>query len=198
MASKNKPLKSLQDLKTILSTEQQQELSKADYQKKWEKKTNIYRRVVSEKNRKWLKDGRKVAVENNHLDYFKQNQEYYDIIENDFNTENKVNFYIHLISHFLPIDRTFKAPQIPSSKHICPITKLELTSLKGIRTGDRDKHLAFGSETSTVLLSGMGLQELERFVLDMTKCFNTKNGQIVNFAVDKERLSIINKGNKEE
>jgi len=190
MSNDNKSMKSLSDLQSLLSSEQKDEISKADYQEKWEKKTNKYRRVVSEKNRKWVKDGRKSAVSSKHLDYFVQHQEYYDKIELDFKDEKQVKFYIHLISHFLPVDRTFKAPKIPSNKKTCPITKLELTSMKAIMTGDRDKHIAFGSETSNILLSGIGLQELERFVLDMTKCFNTKNGQIVNFAVDKVRCKM--------
>ena len=76
------------------------------------------------------------------------------------------------------------------NKHICPITKLELTSIKDIMVGDREKHLAFGSNTSDILISGIGLQELERFALDYTKMFNTKNGQIINFAIDEVRCTL--------
>lgn len=178
---------SLSDLSKILTDEEKQSLDKNNYQAEWNKKTNKYRRIISEKNRKWLKDGRKKAVKENHFDYFKQYDNYFEKIVDDFNDPKKVNFYIHLISHFLPVNRTFKAPKIPDNKHICPITKLELTSIKDILTGDRDKHLAFGSVNSDVLLSGIGLQELERFALACTKDFTTKNGQIVNFALDEVR-----------
>jgi hypothetical protein len=185
-----KKLNNLKDLSTLLTDEQKNAIDKNEYQAKWQKKTNKYRRVVSEKNRKWIKDGRKSAIQSMHFDFFKQHQEYYDLIKTEFENPRKTNFYIHLLSHFLPIDRTFKAPKIPMNKHICPITKLELTSIKDIMVGDREKHLAFGSNTSDILISGIGLQELERFALDYTKMFNTKNGQIINFAIDEVRCTL--------
>jgi hypothetical protein len=74
---------------------------------------------------------------------------------------------------------------------ICPFTKYKLTDTHGLMLGNRDRHIAFSGVNTNVFLSGIGLQELYRFVLDCTKNFDTKEGQIVNFALDSIR-------NKEE
>ena len=62
-----------------------------------------------------------------------------------------------------------------------------LTDLKGLLVGNRDRHIGFSGSNSNVYLSGIALQELNRYILENTYTFETKEGQIINFALDKLR-----------
>jgi hypothetical protein len=54
-------------------------------------------------------------------------------------------------------------------------------------------HIGFSGANSNVFLSGVALQELNRLVLEYTYQFETREGQIINFALDKIRTELSNK-----
>jgi hypothetical protein len=62
--------------------------------------------------------------------------------------------------------------------------------------GNRDRHIAFSGVNTNVFLSGIALQELYRFVINCTKDFTSKEGQIVNFALDEKRMKAEDKTDK--
>lgn len=188
MSKKNRTLKSLKDLGEIKKDLPKPEFnSKEEYQEHWRQNKYEFREMVAKKNRRWLEEN-----QDSDFKYYKEYSDIYEKISNLFSKEKSRKWVLHLITNFLPICNAKQVPKLPSNKHLCPITKFQLTDLNSILTGDRDKHIAFTGLKTDVVLSGIAVQELERFALNMTKNFDTPNGQIVNFALDKARSKKTN------
>jgi hypothetical protein len=83
------------------------------------------------------------------------------------------------------LNRTQQVVLFREENNVCPFTDYKLTDLNGILIGNRDRHIGFSGANSNVFLSGVGLQELNRYVLEHTYTFETREGQIINFAIDK-------------
>lgn len=196
-----KKLNSLESLKDLIPEDEREQLEEQskindaskkkifkdkdqqNYQNKWSSNKFQFREMVAKKNRKWLKE----ESEFSQFDYYKEYPDVYESIKSKFEEESKRNWLIHIITNFMPINRAQQVPKLPYGRSTCPFTGFKLTDVKNIATGDRDKHLAFTGVNTTVVLSGIALQELERFVIDCTHDFNSKTGQIVNYAIDKIR-----------
>lgn len=181
-----KRLNSLEDLGVLLSDEEKAErAAQTAYQKDWKDNMFRFREMVAKKNKKWLIENSKDVD----FEYYKEYPDIYDKIADMFEKENQRKFILHLICNFLPLNNATKAPKNPIGQQKCPLTQFELTDLKSILTGDRDKHLAFTGKNTDKLLSGVAIQELERFVYYCLEAFNTREGQIVNHALDVERTN---------
>ena len=141
--------------------------------------------MIAKKNRRWL-------LENNEsqLKEYIPFPDVYKTIEENFKDEKKRNFVIHLITNFFPLNKTRQVVLFREEKNICPFTQYNLTDLKGLVVGNRDRHIGFSGSNSNVYLSGIALQELNRYILENTYTFETKEGQIINFALDKLLLDI--------
>jgi hypothetical protein len=175
---------SLDQLGKLLSDDERKEIKEKDeYQAKWRDNKYKFRQMVAKKNRKWLNANK----ENPQFEYYKEHPEVYDKIVSSFEDESKRKWMIHVLTNFMPLNVVRQVPKIPPNKHICPFTGYELTDTNSILTGDRDKHLAFTGKKTNVIISGIALQELERFVMDCIESFDSRNGQIVNFALDGMR-----------
>ena len=183
--SKGKNLKSLKELGILLNEDEKAEIqAKDEYQESWRINKYQFREMIAKKNRAWLLEQAKEAT----FEYYKEYSDVYEKIVNMFEDEKKRKWIIHIITNFLPINRAVKVPKMPSNKHICPFTGFELTDTSSLMTGDRDKHLGFTGEKTNVIMSGIALQELERFVLYCTEEFDTREGHIVNYALDQVRI----------
>jgi len=176
-------IKDFKDLKLNknYSVEQQ------EYQQEWSKNKFQHRKMIAKKNRKWLLENSE-----SELKEYKEFPDVYSIIENTFNDESKRNWIIHIITNFLPLNKSKQVPKLPKSNSVCPFTGYLLTDIKNIAVGDRDKHIAFTGEQTNVVLSGIALQELNRLVINYTYNFDTPNGHIINYAIDKLRFTAKN------
>jgi hypothetical protein len=192
---KQKSFKQLSDLKEILSQEELLEqkenenlIAKAKYQEEWVRNTNGHRKMVAKKNRKWL-------LENNHssLKDYIPFPDVYKTIDNLFKDDKTKKYMIHIITNFMPLNRTQQVFLFREENTICPFTNYKLTDLNGILVGNRDRHIGFSGANSNVFLSGIGLQELNRYVLEHTYTYETREGQIINFALDNLRKELSNK-----
>jgi hypothetical protein len=190
-----KKFNQLSDLKNILNEEQlieqkqqEEQLAKEKYQEDWKRNKSGHRKMVAKKNRRWL-------LENNQsqLKQYIQFPEVYKKIQSYFEDESKRKYVIHIITNFFPLNRTEQVVLFRKENVKCPFTNYELTDINGIRTGNRDKHIGFSGANSNVFLSGIALQELNRFVMEMTYQYDSREGQIVNFALDKLRTENTNK-----
>lgn len=186
---KNKSYNQLSDLKNILSEEELIEQQDADeqvlkekYQEGWVRTTNGHRKMIAKKNRRWL-------LENNtsKLKDYIPSPEIYDKIHSYFQDDKKRSYLIHIITNFFPLNKTEQVVLFREENNICPFTNFKLTDLNGIIVGNRDRHIGFSGSNSNVFLSGIGLQELNRYVLEHTYTYTTREGQIINFALDKLR-----------
>lgn len=193
--NKVKNFNQLSDLKAILSKEELHEqkkeelrLEKEKYQENWVRTTNGHRKMVAKRNRRWL-----IANKESQLKEYIAMPNVYEKIKSFFEDESKRKYMIHVITNFFPLNRTQQVPLIREENPICPFGGYKLTDLNGIRLGNRDKHIAYSGANSNVLLSGIALQELNRFVLEYTYQYETREGQIINFALDKLRNDSNNK-----
>jgi hypothetical protein len=183
---KQKKLNQLSDLKILFSQEElnikKEVEEKEKYQEEWKRNSNAHRKMVAKKNRRWL-------LENNEcqLKQYIAFPEVYKKIGTYFEDEKKRKYIIHIITNFFPLNKTQQVVLFREEDIVCPFTDYKLTDMKGILTGNRDKHIAFSGVNSNVFLSGVALQELNRFVLEYTYQFDTREGQIINFALDKLR-----------
>ena len=91
------------------------------------------------------------------------------------------------------MNRTQQVVLFREKDNVCPFTDYKLTDLQGIVVGNRDKHIGFSGANSNVFLSGVGLQEPNRYVLEHTYTFTTREGQIINFALDGLRKELAPK-----
>jgi hypothetical protein len=194
MSSENNKFNSLSELKNLFTekelVDKKNTEEKQKYQENWVRTTNGHRKMIAKKNRKWLLENKDCQLK----DYV-EFPVVYDKIKSIFEDDNKRNYMIHVITNFFPLNRTQQVVLLREENPICPFGGYKLTDLDGIRTGNRDKHIAFSGANSNVFLSGIALQELNRFVLEYTYQFDTREGQIINFALDKLRneLSKIKK-----
>jgi len=194
MSSSKKPqsFNQLSDLKNILSQDElieQQEndhkLAKSKYQEDWVRNTNGHRKMIAKKNRKWLLENNKSSLK----DYIPF-PDVYNKIDNLFKDDNTKKYMIHIITNFMPLNRTQQVVLFRKENTLCPFTNYQLTDLNGILVGNRDRHIGFSGANSNVFLSGIGLQELNRYVLEHTYTYETKEGQIINFALDNLRKEL--------
>lgn len=197
MSSDKKPksFNQLSDLKNILSEDElleQQEndnlIAKAKYQEDWVRNKNGHRKMVAKKNRRWL-------LENNQssLKEYIPFPDVYQTIDKLFKDDKSKNYLIHIITNFLPLNRTEQVVLFREENIVCPFTNFKLTDLNSILVGNRDRHIGFSGANSNVFLSGIGLQELNRYVLEHTYTFDTREGQIINFALDNLRKELTKK-----
>jgi hypothetical protein len=161
---------------------------KDKYQEDWKRKTNGHRKMVAKKNRKWL-------LENNtcQLKQYIPFPDVYKKIQEYFNDDKKRKYIIHIITNFFPLNRTQQVVLFREENNVCPFTDYKLTDMKGIMVGNRDKHIGFSGANSNVFISGVGLQELNRYVLEHTYQYDTREGQIINFALDNLRSELSSK-----
>ena len=100
---------------------------------------------------------------------------------------------IHIITNFLPLNRVSQVVLFREENMTCPFTDYKLTDTNSILVGNRDKHIAFSGANSNVYLCGIALQELNRYVMEQTFMYDSREGQIVNFALDKLREELSEK-----
>jgi hypothetical protein len=186
---KSKKFNQLSDLKNILTEseliEQKNEeikVQKEKYQEDWKRNKYGYRKMVAKKNRRWL-------LENNEsqLKEYVAFPDIYDNILSYFEDEKRIKYIIHVITNFMPLNKTQQVVLFREENMKCPFTNFNLTDMQGLLIGNRDKHIAFSGENSNVFLSGIALQELNRLVMEYTYQFDTREGQIINYALDMLR-----------
>lgn len=192
---KMKKFSQFSDLKNILTeTElenqelEQKQLEKDKYQEDWKRNVNGHRKMIAKKNRRWL-------IENNEcqLKQYIPFPNVYEKIRSYFHDEKKRKYIVHIITNFFPLNRTQQVVMLREPNVTCPFTDYKLTDIQGILVGNRDMHIGFSGANSNVFLSGVALQELNRLVLEYTYQFDTREGQIINFALDKIRTELSNK-----
>lgn len=190
--NKIKNFNQLSDLKNLFSEEElaskKNSEDKEKYQEDWVRKTNGHRKMVAKRNRRWLLENKE-----SQLKEYVAMPKIYDKIKSFFEDENKRKYMIHVITNFFPLNRTQQVPLLREQNPTCPFSGFKLTDLDGIRLGNRDKHIAYSGANSNVYISGVALQELNRFVLEYTYQFSTREGQIINFALDKLRTELSGK-----
>lgn len=190
--NKIKNFNQLSDLKNLFSEEElankKNSEDKEKYQEDWVRKTNGHRKMVAKRNRRWLLENKE-----SQLKEYVAMPKIYDTIKSFFEDENKRKYMIHVITNFFPLNRTQQVPLLREQNPTCPFSGFKLTDLDGIRLGNRDKHIAYSGANSNVYMSGVALQELNRFVLEYTYQFSTREGQIINFALDKLRTELSGK-----
>lgn len=190
--NKIKNFNQLSDLKNLFSEEElaskKNSEDKEKYQEDWVRKTNGHRKMVAKRNRRWLLENKE-----SQLKEYVAMPKIYDNIKSFFEDENKRKYMIHVITNFFPLNRTQQVPLLREQNPTCPFSGFKLTDLDGIRLGNRDKHIAYSGANSNVYISGVALQELNRFVLEYTYQFSTREGQIINFALDKLRTELSGK-----
>lgn len=192
MSNENNKFNALSELKNLFTekelVDKKNTEEKQKYQENWVRTTNGHRKMISKKNRKWLLENKDCELKE-----YVEFPVVYDKIKSIFEDDNKRNYMIHIITNFFPLNRTQQVVLLREENPICPFGGYKLTDVNGIRTGNRDKHLAFSGANSNVFLSGIALQELNRFVLEYTYQFDTREGQIINFALDKLRNELTKK-----
>ena len=193
--NKTKSFNQLSDLKNLLTEEELIEqkneeikVEKEKYQEDWVRNTNGHRKMIAKKNRRWLLENNK-----SQLKEYIPFPDVYKKIDSFFKDDNKRKYIIHIITNFFPLNRTQQVVLFREKNNVCPFTDYKLTDLNGIVVGNRDKHIGFSGVNSNVYLSGIGLQELNRYVLEHTYTFETREGQIINFALDKLRKELSQK-----
>jgi len=191
--SNEKKTKSFNDLSQLSNLFSKEELDekkfieeKTEYQEEWVRTTNGHRKMIAKKNRRWL-------LENNtsQLKEYIESPDVYKKIDSLFKDDKKRKYIIHIITNFFPLNRTQQVVLFREENNICPFTDYKLTDLQGIVLGNRDRHIGFSGANSNVFLSGIGLQELNRYVLEHTYTHTTREGQIINFALDRLRKEIV-------
>lgn len=184
----SKTFNQLSELKTILTTEDTFELEKEKYQESWKRNKSAYRKMVAKKNRRWLLENNKCE-----LKQYMKFPDVYKKILSYFEEEKNRKYIIHVITNFFPLNRTQQVIMFREKNMKCPFTDYMLTDMQGLLVGNRDKYIAFSGANSNVFLSGIALQELNRLVLEYTYQFDTREGQIINFALDKLRSELTKK-----
>jgi hypothetical protein len=192
---KSKKFNSFSDLKNILTEselieqkESEHKIQKDKYQEDWKRNKYAHRKMIAKKNRRWL-------LENNEsqLKEYVPFPDVYKNILSYFEDEKKRKYIIHVITNFMPLNKTKQVVLFREENIKCPFTNFNLTDMQGLLIGNRDKHIAFSGENSNVFLSGIAIQELNRLVLEYTYQFDTREGQIINFALDKLRVESMKK-----
>jgi hypothetical protein len=189
---KVKSFNELSQLENLFSKDELNEIKLVDekqkYQEDWKRNKSGHRKMVAKKNRRWL-------IENNQseLKNYVPFPKVYEKIEEYFKDEKKRGYMIHIITNFLPLNRVSQVVLFREENMTCPFTDYKLTDTNSILVGNRDKHIAFSGANSNVYLCGIALQELNRYVLEQTYLYDSREGQIVNFALDKLREELSEK-----
>lgn len=181
-----KDLKDLKDLNFLQKEIRQSQMDKKEYQEYWKDNKSKFRKMIANKNRKWL-DRNKNESE---FEHYKEYPEVFNQLENMFSNESSRKFLIHTITNFFPLNNCRQVPRLSKEKTTCDITSNLLTDLDEIKTGkndSRNKHIAYTGKRTTVVLCGIAVQELERFVIKYVNDFDSQYGQIINHALDKMR-----------
>ena len=184
-----KKLNSLQDLKSLKKTIRQTDLDKKEYQEFWKDNKYNFRKMVAKKNKRWLAEN-KEETEFHHYQESNKEIEVYRQIEGIFKYEKSRKFLIHTICNFFPLNNCRQVPRLSKENNTCDITNNLLTDLDEIKTGknnSRKKHIAYTGNSTTVVLCGLAVQELERFVLHYVQDFDSPFGHIINHALDEIR-----------
>jgi hypothetical protein len=186
---------SLKDLEGLISTEDRQALDEqAEYQKEWRDNKFRFREMVAKKNRKWIE----ANSQESDFVYYKEFPDVYAKIEDLFSQESKRKWMLHIMTNFVPLNKACQVPKLPSNISTCCIAGYELTDMKSIMTGDRDKHIGFTGERTNIILSGIALQEIHRYVIDRTYDFDSQAGHIINYAFDQIRTKDSPKKSKKK
>ena len=189
---KVKSFNELSQLENLFSKDELKEIKLVDekqkYQEDWKRNKSGHRKMVAKKNRRWL-------IENNQseLKNYVPFPKVYEKIEEYFKDEKKRGYMIHIITNFLPLNRVSQVVLFREENMTCPFTDYKLTDTNSILVGNRDKHIAFSGANSNVYLCGIALQELNRYVMEQTFMYDSREGQIVNFALDKLREELSEK-----
>jgi hypothetical protein len=189
---KVKSFNELSQLENLFSKDELKEIKLVDekqkYQEDWKRNKSGHRKMVAKKNRRWL-------IENNQseLKNYVPFPKVYQKIEEYFKDEKKRGYMIHIITNFLPLNRVSQVVLFREENMTCPFTDYKLTDTNSILVGNRDKHIAFSGANSNVYLCGIALQELNRYVMEQTFMYDSREGQIVNFALDKLREELSEK-----
>jgi hypothetical protein len=187
-----KSFSELSQLENLFSKDELKEIrfvdEKQKYQEDWKRNKSGHRKMVAKKNRRWL-------IENNQseLKNYVPFPHVYQKIEEYFKDEKKRGYMIHIITNFLPLNRVSQVILFREENMTCPFTNYKLTDTNSILVGNRDKHIAFSGANSNVFLCGIALQELNRYVMEQTFLYDSREGQIVNFALDKLREELSKK-----
>lgn len=187
-----KSFSELSQLENLFSKDELKEIrfgdEKQKYQEDWKRNKSGHRKMVAKKNRRWL-------IENNQseLKNYVPFPKVYEKIEEYFKDEKKRGYMIHIITNFLPLNRVSQVILFREENMTCPFTDYKLTDTSSILVGNRDKHIAFSGANSNVFLCGIALQELNRYVMEQTFLYDSREGQIVNFALDKLREELSKK-----
>ena len=177
--SEQKKLNSLQDLGNLQKEIRHNTMNKQEYQDYWKSNKYKFRKMIAKKNKVWL-------TENKQNTQFK----YYEKIDDMFSVDKSRKFLIHVITNFFPLDNCVQVPKLPKEKNYCDISDLQLTDLDSIIVGKnnaRDKHIAYTGKSTSIVLSGIAVQELERFINKYVDDFDSPYGHIINHAFDKLR-----------
>jgi hypothetical protein len=189
---KVKSFNELSQLENLFSKDELKEIKLVDekqkYQEDWKRNKSGHRKMVAKKNRRWL-------IENNQseLKNYVPFPKVYQKIEEYFKDEKKRGYMIHIITNFLPLNRVSQVVLFREENMTCPFTDYKLTDTNSILVGNRDEHIAFSGANSNVYLCGIALQELNRYVMEQTFTYDSREGQIVNFALDKLREELSEK-----
>jgi len=187
--SKSIKLNSFQDLSTIKKNVSKQQMSKEEYQSHWRKNKLKFRKMISEKNMDWLKD---FSDKSEFILLEEPNDDLYVKINAIFDDDKKRKWMIHIICNFFPLNQSKQVIRLPKGKETCSLSNLPITDLDSLKTGknnSRQKHLSFTGKKTDVIISGTALNELVRFVYYYVKKYESRNGQIINHALDCIRLS---------
>lgn len=154
-----------------------------DFQKR--QKEALQKKIIANKNEKWLKQnlGNQVKlIKNEDSDAVAQK------ILKLFEEQHSRKWILHLISNFLPMCKANQVALVrDDAKLVCPLSEYELTDLQKIKVGDRDKHIGYSGENSSVLLSGISIYELNLFAYSYTLDFDNDYANIINYHLDKMR-----------
>lgn len=181
-----KKVKDLSELNFLKKKIRQSEMDKKEYQEFWRENKYEFRKMVAKKNKRWLENNK----DETEFHHYKAYPEVYQEIEKIFSNEKSRKFLIHTICNFFPLNNCRQVPRLSKEKTTCDITNNRLTDLDEIKTGKNDarnKHIAYTGKKTTVVLCGIAVQELERFVLKYVKDFDSPYGQIINHALDQIR-----------
>ena len=187
-----KSFSELSQLENLFSKDELKEIrfvdEKQKYQEDWKRNKSGHRKMVAKKNRRWLIENNECELKN-----YVPFPKVYEKIEEYFKDEKKRGYMIHIMTNFLPLNRVSQVVLFREENMTCPFTNYKLTDTKSILVGNRDKHIAFSGANSNVFICGIALQELNRYVMEQTFLYDSREGQIVNFALDKLREELSKK-----
>ncbi len=182
----SKKIKDLSELSFLKKDIRKNEMNKEEYQEYWRENKSKFRKMISKKNKAWL-------IENSESEFNfieETNDGLYLKISKMFDEPKKRKYLVHIISNFLPLNESKQVVRLPEGKDLCDLSQLPITDLDSIKSGvndSRNKHIAFTGKQTDVLICGIALNEIVRFVNNHVDDYDSKFGQIINHALDKVR-----------